>query len=441
MSPTEISRSLFRFAPIRAAAAAAFLARGAVQAFVDPYRAITQFAWIVRVARTPVLSSIAYAQVARAIEGQRAGKGPLIRALLRSPMAEEGRRRWLDRDGSLGKAYRDMLVLKAPAADEKGVLLLKYTAKFEVFASLFDVDRIMRDYYLVLEPCWAGYCDPGILLFIAPSDPVVVQAPDAPDFAFIRDLGTNLVPIDIGASDWVDAELFSSEGPPVPPDYDLVMVANWGRHKNHRRLFEALRHVRRRPLSVLLMGFPWAGRTAQDVLDEASACDLKDVRIEVKESLPAAAVAEHLRRSRAFVLLSEKEGSNKAIVEALFCDVPAIVYDGFVGGARNKITPQTGLLTSFADLAPTIERMLESHDRFTPRAWALAHTGSRNATARLNAHLKALALSRGERWTVDIVEKLNRPNLAYRAPVAIPPTQQAQAIGPQYLRPAAGRAG
>jgi glycosyltransferase involved in cell wall biosynthesis len=435
MSSTEIARSLFRFAPVRAAAAAAFVARGAVHAVLDPYRAITEFAWVVRVARTPVLSSIAFAMVSRAIEGQRAGRGTMVHALLRSPMAEEGKRRWLDKDGSLDKAYRDMLVLKAPTAGEKGVLLLKYTAKFEVFVSLFDVERVMRDYYIVLEPCWAGYCDPSILMFVAPSHPVVVQAPDAPDFGFIRDLRSNLVPIDIGASDWVDSDLFSAEGPPVARDYDLVMVANWGRHKNHRKLFETLQHVRRRPISVLLMGFEWAGRTAKDVLDEAAAFDLRDVHIEIKEGLPAREVADHLRRSKAFVLLSEKEGSNKAIVEALFCDVPAIVYDGFIGGARNKITPQTGLLTSFEQLGPTIERMLDQHAGFSPRAWALTHTGSRNATARLNAHLKALALSRGEGWTVDIVEKVNRPNLTYRDAAAVPPAQQARGIAPMYLRP------
>jgi glycosyltransferase involved in cell wall biosynthesis len=320
------------------------------------------------------------------------------------------------------------------------VLLLKYTAKFEVFISLFDVERIMRDYYVVLEPCWAGYCDPSILMFVAPSQPVVVQSPDTPDFEFIRGLKSNLSPIDIGASDWVDAELFSAEGPPVSRDYDLVMVANWGRHKNHRKLFEALQHVRRRPISVLLIGFEWSGRTAKDVLAEAAAFNLKDVRIETKQSLPSHEVAAHLRRSKAFVLVSEKEGSNKAIVEALFCNVPAIVYDGFVGGARNKITPQTGLLTSFDELGSTIDRMLETHERFTPRAWALAHTGSRNATARLNAHLKALALSRGEPWTVDIVEKINNPNLAYRDATAVPLHQQARAIGRHYLRPPEGRA-
>src|SRR5688500_6250257 len=116
-----------------------------------------------------------------------------------------------------------MRVLKAHAGNEKGVLLLKYTQRNEVFVSLFDVERMMRDYYIVLEPCWAGYCDPSILMFVAPEHPVVVQAPDVPDFTFIGDLKSNLVPIDIGASDWVDSDLFSLDGPPVARDYDLVM--------------------------------------------------------------------------------------------------------------------------------------------------------------------------------------------------------------------------
>jgi hypothetical protein len=80
--------------------------------------------------------------------------------------------------------------------------------------------------------------------------------------------------------------------------------------------------------------------------------------------------------------------------------------------------------------------MCVAEARFSPRAWALAHTGSRNATRQLNERLRAIALAKGEPWTRDIVEKVNAPNLAYKEPGAIAVHEQAKAIAPRYLRSA-----
>ena len=169
--------------------------------------------------------------------------------------------------------------------------------------------------------------------------------------------------------------------------------------------------------------------------------DLRHVRIEIKKGLQAHEVANCLERSKVFLLLSEKEGSNRAIVEALFCDVPAILYENFVGGAKNKINAQTGVLSSFEELHKKIDYMLDHYENFTPRTWALAHTGSRNATRVLNNVLKDIAKRRGEQWTIDIVEKVNNPNFSYKRNNDLPVEQQAAAITKSYLRGAKGQCG
>jgi hypothetical protein len=135
-----------------------------------------------------------------------------------------------------------------------------------------------------------------------------------------------------------------------------------------------------------------------------------------------------------FLLLSEKEGSNRAIVEALFSDVPAILYDKFIGGAKGKINEKTGILSSFDELPGKIDYMLDNYRRFAPREWAIEHTGSRNATRKLNSLLKSLAESKGEKWTIDIVEKVNNPNFSYKVKDAIPQDQQANAVAKAYFR-------
>ena len=52
---------------------------------------------------------------------------------------------------------------------------------------------------------------------------------------------------------------------------------------------------------------------------------------------PAAQVADYVSQCKVFVFLSKKEGDNKALVEAMFTNVPAIVFDKTIGGAGSRI--------------------------------------------------------------------------------------------------------
>ncbi len=434
MTILDAQKALFRLWPVRLLAGLFFLSRGLATLPLARYRGISDLCWVHRVSRIGPLQRLALRVITGYLFDRRAGKGRLMKAFLESDAAARAANRILKREAEFDSMFRDIMVLKAPGQGEKGVLVLEYTARFDLFVALFDFERIIQDYYIVLEPCWAGYTDPSILMFANTNTDVIVQAPEPRDFEFISSLDCNLKPINLGSSDWIDAELFTPPPDGSPRPYDLVMVANWAKHKNHRKLFAALEHVRHRPISVLLIGVDWGGRTGEDILAEMRQFDLPHVNVELKTNIPAREVAKGLGQSKAFVLLSEKEGSNRAIVEALFADTPVILYENFVGGAKGKVNAQTGILSSFEGLGTAIDDMLDRHDRFTPRAWALAETGSRNATAKLNAMLKAIAESRGETWTVGIVEKVNNPNFNYKRPDALPLQQHASQIARHYLR-------
>ncbi len=75
--------------------------------------------------------------------------------------------------------FRDLIVLKSSSPDEKGVVLLKYARTFDAVIALFDLPRLLDRYVFVLEPCWAGYCDPSILMFISSEREVIVQCPES----------------------------------------------------------------------------------------------------------------------------------------------------------------------------------------------------------------------------------------------------------------------
>lgn len=414
MSGSWVERA-FRIAAVRWIVACAFLVRASYHRRRGRlYRALVDYCWVERVSRVEPLRRLARRVVDDSIATARtAARNPIVDSYLADPASTACVALFTITGGGPHDLFRDVIVLKSPTEREKGVILLKYARTFDAMLAICDMPRLRERYTIVLEPCWAGYCDPSLLMYIAPGQPTLVQCFTADDRAFIESVGEPLVPMDLGPADWVNADLFRP--PPVAhKTHDLVMVANWTRHKRHAELFRALEAIRDRDLSVLLVGFPLGDRTVDDVRREAATVGNPRVSVEFVDRVPAGDVAGLVGRCRAFVFLSRKEGDNKALVEALFVDVPAIVYAGSIGGATRRINQFTGVLTEDADLPAAIVDVLDHAERFTPRAWALAHTGSAISTRRVNDVLRRVAERDGRTYTVDIVEKTNSPNLAYR---------------------------
>jgi hypothetical protein len=167
---------------------------------------------------------------------------------------------------------------------------------------------------------------------------------------------------------------------------------------------------------VLLAGFSWAGRTSEDVIREARELGGPNIKLTVVENLSQKEHARYLAKSKLFVFLAKKEGDNKALVEAMFANVPALVYRDTKGGAPGRINTSTGMLSSDAELPAAIRHMLTHHQDFQPRSWALENSGSTIATHVLEKALRHEARSAGSTFSGSLAEKVNSPNLAYRTP-------------------------
>ncbi|MCP4566778.1 MAG: hypothetical protein GY841_04260, partial [FCB group bacterium] len=129
--------------------------------------------------------------------------------------------------------------IKEPSGEEKGVALVMFNDAFEKLRAEFDIARLLRDYYLVLEPSCSGYCIPEILQFIRYSDsPVIVQSSEVRDFDFLKRLNGNFIPVDYGASDWNDDRVFVDLE--MEKIYDCCYVAMWNDVKRHHALFRAV---------------------------------------------------------------------------------------------------------------------------------------------------------------------------------------------------------
>ena len=359
----------------------------------------------VPLAENLLLQTFVHSPVARQVRSVYAGYPPADAVRLREP-----------RDQDDPQRQGDLIVLKSYAAGtgEKGVLLLKYTESFRRFAAVYRVEDIVRHYMVVLEPSWWGYQDADFLLLAGSDADVVVQAPSGRDFKFLSDIDVGLHPIRIGAGDWIDPELF------LPGDgektFDVVMVSSWNPFKRHRDLFRAMAEVRDRNglrLRAALVGYPngWEAGTIRSMISQFQL----DGQCEVFDSVPQSEVARIVAASRLYVLLSRREGANKAMYEAMFCDTPVLVDAEHLGVNHDHLVSETGRVFRRGHLAEGIQRALSARS-YSPRAWALEHTGYTRASSILDDSLRELAARRGTPWTAGVAVKKNEPNLRYADP-------------------------
>jgi glycosyltransferase involved in cell wall biosynthesis len=305
----------------------------------------------------------------------------------------------------------NLVVLKPfdPATGEKGVLYLQYTESIASFVALFDLEAVAREYRLVLEPSTWGYQDAAFLLLLRSGFDVVVQAQDAIDYEYIRALGSNLLPIRLGAGDWIDPDNFSAGA--ADKAFDFVMVASWSPVKRHTLFFASLAAAGLQHAAIALIGYPWEGRTRQDIERSAAQFGISNVRI--FERIPRDQVAQIIRSSRVGVMLSRREGANRGVYECLFCDVPVVISKSNRGFNKDHINEATGRLAGDDNLGDVLAGVLSEHGKFSPRQWAEQNTGYRKASATLDRFLRELAHKRGEPYRRAIAVTRSAPAAVY----------------------------
>jgi hypothetical protein len=117
--------------------------------------------------------------------------------------------------------------------------------------------------------------------------------------------------------------------------------------------------------------------------------------------------------SRCSILLSLKEGANRALAESMFCNVPVILLEEHVGGIRKNVVPESGMTVRESELSKGIELMLNGAIPRSPRQWALQNISCVRSTRILNDHLVIVSKAQGERWSRDIVVRCNSPESTY----------------------------
>lgn len=308
----------------------------------------------------------------------------------------------------------DLMILKPFRENplEKGIIIIHFTEALGRVAALFDLEKISKRYRLIAEPSWSGYQHPYFFLYLGLSTDFIVESPFSADHAFIGKAAENFFPVETGAGDWVDTELFNSEKKGMRI-FDIVMVGNWSKIKRHEVMFRAVSKLRNRnSIRIALVGYASHGRTKETIRDEAKKYNLQDA-ITFFEKIPAHEVAEVLRKSKINVLLSKKEGANRGIYEGLFCGNVIVCYSHNEGVNRSVINEKTGFWADDSELPAILEKALREFDSFDTADWAGQNTGFAFSSHKMNEFMKKLALRAGEAWSHDMAWKINRPNNLY----------------------------
>ena len=119
-------------------------------------------------------------------------------------------------------------------------------------------------------------------------------------------------------------------------------------------------------------------------------------------------------------MLSLKEGSNRALAESMFCNVPVIALKRHVGGIRKNINRFTGVFADERKLHKHILEMLSNYQTFNPRSWANENISCIQSTIHLNHILQSTiaAFDPQSQWTTDIAIRSNSPESNYFDPIA-----------------------
>ncbi len=290
----------------------------------------------------------------------------------------------------------------------KGIVIVTFTRTFSFFIRDINTDLFNQYFYLVLEPSWSGYADPDIMGLFNKNNPPIIQSSEIEDRILLNSFQEYCIPVSFGASDWVDYNLFRPTNP--VKIYDSIYIANTNPIKRIQRYIKAVRWIvnnRDPQYKACLVCASWGG--AESLISGFVKQYKLENNLTLKFSLSREQVIEFLNASKVNVLLSLKEGSNRSLFEALFCNTPVILAYENVGVNKSYINENTGLLLDDGALEEGLIWIKQNYDKFNTRQWALDNISPVATTQKLAALLKA----RFNESANDILIKTNNPEVSY----------------------------
>jgi len=293
------------------------------------------------------------------------------------------------------------VVLKPYVSErEPGFLVVSFEHELMKLVRLDSFSRLEKQYRIVFLPTWQPFYSVALSLLDARSSQPYFLMPSAfSESDLCSEFSPKCVFLSFHAASWVRASLYppSSDKRTI----DLLMIANFSRHKRHWKLLEALSQMSRE-INAVFAGVPLSGRTAASLRDEARLFGVED-RIAIVENATDESLRELLRSARLLCAMTHKEGSYIAVAEALMAGTPVAMFSNAKIGTKAYLTNETGfLLSARKRLAPQLMRALDKANAIRPQAWAKDNISAEVNSARLNKSLRQWSTEHDLGWTHDI---------------------------------------
>ncbi len=302
-------------------------------------------------------------------------------------------------------------VVKGDDIESKGILIITFTSTFGFYLRKIDIELLTQYFHVVLEPSWSGYLDADIIGWACKtSNNIYVQASELQDRVLLNELGTNLIPVSFGASDWVDFQQFSPQD--VDKCYDSVYVANMNPIKRIVRYLHAIKNISRKDPSYrgCLVCAGWGSNSTEQLKKLAIELGIES-NVDVMFSLNKEQLRAVLSQSKVNLLLSFKEGSNRSMYESMFVNIPVICLSENIGVNKTYINEYTGMLVSDTYLESALINMRTVWRQYSPRKWALENISPIRTTEKLLSAIAGHDSVDTSQWQPKI--KVNNPEVHY----------------------------
>lgn len=265
------------------------------------------------------------------------------------------RNRQLNRFSSAGQIkflHHNVQVLK-PFMNEKdkGIILIKYSEIINAFPFLFNINSLSKSFHFLLLPSTESPINPFNVLFRNLKSKVFITTHSNRERMEFERVGFIL--IDLTPGDFVDNAIFVKKN--IPKIYDFIVIANFLKVKNYPLILKAVAKYGEN-LKGCIVSQAHFGLGLEWFKSKVKALNLDD-NIAIFTDVSSEKICELLNESDSYVLGSYREGSNKALFEALLCGVPVVLYKHVIGPPVSRFP--NSMVRYFTDLKSLVSSIIE----------------------------------------------------------------------------------
>jgi glycosyltransferase involved in cell wall biosynthesis len=291
---------------------------------------------------------------------------------------------------------RSIIVKPYISNNEKGILIVSFETELFKLIKLINFKEIVKRYNVVFMPTWQPFYSPEIFLYIINTErPLYIMPSSFDENKIVKKFNGKIRYLPFHAASWVNHNKYSEK---LKKDNDLLMVANFGKHKRHWLLFQAMSKMPN-DVKACIIGVPTSDRKKENLIKEAKLFGIYD-KVKIIERATNDELLSMLLRSKLFCALTYREGSYVSVAEAIISDTPVAMFSNAYIGTKAYINQKTGeFLSPKKDLSKQLVSILKNHSKYSPREWGIKNISAEINSKKFSKIMLEYSIKDKEQWT------------------------------------------